>query len=197
MNEENTIPEKETPETKKNNSSMIGILMHNWPAVIVAIAGLVIFALIMPKTSSGTGETLISPFGQQPVAQWVTLKTQQQAEIVAEFTIHTPSVLDERCEAKEYNVFGKQIIEIDFKDADGKLTAVAAKGKGQITLEKDPTAYRRIEIIDVGEAEVTTKGDADTVSLAEWYDGEYSYYLGLQNNPVSKEEMIELIGELY
>jgi hypothetical protein len=188
------MSENKTPQKQ----GIADILMQNWPALIVAVLAFVVFAVILPRNSStNKKETLISPFGQEPLAQWVSLPNQEQAEIVATFPIHYPTVLQETCNTMEFNVFGKQIIEIQFKDGDGHLTAVAAKGKGEIELCNDTTAYRKTEIIDVGDLEVTVKGSNDTVSLALWHDAEYSYYLGVQNYPVSQEEMIKLIQELY
>ncbi|MBR3356441.1 MAG: hypothetical protein IKG46_01240 [Solobacterium sp.] len=190
--------ENRTPETGKKKTDLIELIMQNRIALVVAVIALVIFAVVLPKRSgSGRDDTIVSPFGQEPIPTWVTLANQQQAEIVAEYPIHYPVVLEEKCNTMEFNVFGKQIIEIQFKDSSGKLKAVAAKGKGEQELCGDKTAYRKTEIIDVGDLEVTTKGNNDTISLATWYDGEYSYYLGVQNHPVSTEEMEALVKELY
>ena len=190
--------EKRTPETEKKKQSLIELIMQNRIALVVAVVALAVFVAVLPKrSSSGNNDTIISPFGQEPIPTWVTLANQEQAEIVAEYPIHYPFALQKNCSTMEFNVFGKQIIEIQFKDAGGSLTAVAAKGKGRQELCGDKTAYRKTEIVDIGDLEVTTKGSNDTISLATWYDGEYSYYLGVQNHPVSAEEMESLIRELY
>ena len=57
----------------------------------------------------------------------------------------------------------------------GDLYAIIRKAKTTEDISDDDSEYGIVELVEVGERQVTMKGDGELMHLATWTDGEFSY----------------------
>ena len=59
----------------------------------------------------------------------------------------------------------------------------------------DSVEYAFINKVEDGDRIITMKGNQNGVQTASWIDGEFSYAIGMWNDPVSEEEMLKLVHQ--
>ena len=98
-------------------------------------------------------------------------------------------------EAKEtnYTAIDKEFAEITYSGEDNSLTY--RKSVGTEDNSGDYNTYDYVGEIEVDDIKVTVKGEAESLKLAFWTDGEYSYSISL-DKAVTQKEMKDLVMEV-
>lgn len=86
------------------------------------------------------------------------------------------------------------LAQISYLDADGNELCYR-KSPGTDDISGDYSEYPDIEEMEIEGCVVTLKGDADTICLATWTDGDYAYSIGLYDVGTSRGEMLRLVTE--
>lgn len=86
------------------------------------------------------------------------------------------------------------LAQISYLDADGNELCYR-KSPGTDDISGDYSEYPDIEETEIEGCVVTLKGDADTICLATWTDGDYAYSIGLYHAGTSRGEMLRLVTE--
>ena len=191
------IKEEEKTETAaaapKNNPVMM---------IVLAVLAIAAFVVVMYKSGAISTEDSCSvvpqaAFGQSQSQVWVELDSPATAHAVAEFWLNVPEELPFDYEETAYRVYTKQISEIWYFDEEGTEIVRISKGimcGGDIYTANE--TYNCNNIVEVGDLKVTEMGnDLESVVIATWVDGDYSYFIGAWNS-LSKEEMEALILEI-
>lgn len=209
--EEKTTEQQETTvqETGENSSNPGGnqpreISMRTLVMLIAALS--VIVVLLVSNFGKGNNDEACvivpqSPFGQSQQQIWIDLDGDLQAKGVAEFGMTYPDG-PEGYDKKIYRVYTKQINSLYYiNDDNGKQGMMIVKGKfcGKDVFESgfytDGVEYAFINKVQDGDLTVTMKGNESGVQVASWVEGEFSYAIGVWNDPVTEEEMLKLISQ--
>ena len=209
--EENTTveqEEKETVETESDEQKPSGqqpreISMKTL-VLLVAALGVIVMVMIGAFGKGGQEEACVivpqSPFGLSQKQMWIDLEDDLQSKGIAEFGMTYPEG-PEGYEKKIYKVYTKQINSVYYVDDEGKAGMMIVKAKfcGKDVYESgfynDSVEYAFINKVEDGDRIITMKGNQNGVQTASWIDGEFSYAIGMWNDPVSEEEMLKLVHQ--
>lgn len=123
---------------------------------------------------------------------WEEYKTLEEAEETVGFEITLPEAWTDAADAVYRVCAGLNEIEVQIND--GSDLVRKAKDDGDIS--GDYNEYASEEEVTVGDVTATFKGDdKDSVSLAVWTSGDYSYSISL-SDAVSADEMQKLVESL-
>ncbi len=156
--------------------------------IIAACAAAVIATLTGCATNTST--KISSSVGM--ANPWEEYKTLDEAEEAVGFEITLPEAWSEADDAIYRVCAGLNEIEVQINDGDDSVRK--AKDDGDIS--GDYNEYASEEEVTVGEITATFKGeDKDSVKLAVWTSGDYSYSISI-SDAVSSEEMQKLVENL-
>ena len=177
-------------------------------AIVLVVAILLVAANIMffkgkggasEATGNGCGINAHSAWGQTPATVWVELNSYLEAKAVAEFDFETPENPLEEYPELHYRAYTKEVFEVYFTDASGNEGIRFSKAHecdGKEVYEPKDGAFRSIFVEDVNGTDVKEYGDGKTVSILFWVDGEYSYTILADKNPLDKEFAESLISKI-
>jgi len=121
--------------------------------------------------------------------------TLDEASKIAGFTLSVPA---------SYEDYKKQVIQaieddmievIYFNDTDSEGLRIR-KAKGTDDISGDYNEYKDVEIVKVGDFEITEKGSEGSVSVATWNDGTYSYAIDVAEASLTKDTIANLISNI-
>lgn len=180
--------------------------MSIYTAIVMVVAILLVVAYMMffkgkggtsEATGNGCGINAHSAWGQTPATVWVELGSYLEAKAVTEFDFETPeNPLDEYPEI-HYRAYTKEVFEVYYTDAAGKEGIRFSKAHecdGKEVYEPKDGVYRSLLIEDVNGTDVKEYGDGEKVSILFWTDGEFSYTILAEDNPLDKEFAESLIS---
>lgn len=202
VNEENTT-ENQTPEEHKNTPQGREISGRTAILLVAAIAVVVMMIMNLGKDKNGQQACEIvpqSPFGQSQAQIWVDLEDDLQAKGIAEFGLEYPDG-PEGYDIKVYRVYTRQISSIYYQNEDGREGMRIIKGKmcGADVFESgfynDGNSYTFINVVEHDGKKITLKGNQNGVQVASWVEGDFSYAVGVWNNPVEEEAMLEFVDQ--
>lgn len=121
--------------------------------------------------------------------------TLDEASKIAGFTLSVPA---------SYEDYKKQVIQaieddmievIYFNDTDSEGLRIR-KAKGTDDISGDYNEYKDVEIVKVGDFEITEKGSEGSISVATWNDGTYSYAIDVAEASLTKDTITNLISNI-
>ena len=121
--------------------------------------------------------------------------TLDEASKIAGFTLSVPV---------SYEYYKKQVIQaieddmievIYFNDTDSEGLRIR-KAKGTDDISGDYNEYKDVEIVKVGDFEITEKGSEGSISVATWNDGTYSYAIDVAEASLTKDTIANLISNI-
>ncbi|EEU32064.1 hypothetical protein HMPREF0946_00137 [Fusobacterium vincentii 3_1_36A2] len=121
--------------------------------------------------------------------------TLDEASKIAGFTLSVPA---------SYEDYKKQVIQaieddmievIYFNDTDSEGLRIR-KAKGTDDISGDYNEYKDVEIVKVGDFEITEKGSEGSISVATWNDGTYSYAIDVAEASLTKDTIANLISNI-
>jgi hypothetical protein len=190
-------PAEETKQPKHDNKkkglSITAIIL------IVIVGGAFTIIQYYKSNSSSKGCTVVpqGAFGQSQQQQWIEVEDIPTADYLATFKLSVPENPAPAYPTAKYEVYTSQIYEIRYYNSSDEEGLRITKGImcGQPVYDVDQK-YKSTNIVTLGDKEVTEYGDGDTISIATWTEGEYSYCIGAWNAPIAKDAMEKMIAEV-
>ena len=116
-----------------------------------------------------------------------------EAETMTGFKMEIPNA-EEPYTKTAITVIDKNMIEVAYNTADNTDTGYyIRKAEDTENVSGDYNEYAKTEIDKVGDNDVTLKGDGNSWSAAAWSSDGYSYAIGCQNHPMTKEQILALV----
>lgn len=96
---------------------------------------------------------------------------------------------------KTFTVIEDDMIDVRYsQEATSALGYDIRKARGEGDISGDYTKYAETQEVDLKARKVTLKGEAGTYSLALWEENGFSYAVRAGENPMTKEEILEIVG---
>ena len=171
-------------------------------AIVIAI-GVMIFMIVSRRgeketTINGCGVNPQSAFGQTTQSVWVDHEGYAAAKVLAGFDFETPDQPLADYAHVHYRTYTQQIFEISWRndaDKEGILFSKAYTCNGA-QVYKANRNFRSVVVETVGDIEVQESGDGESVAMAFWVDGDYSYTIMALDDPQPKEDIENMIKEI-
>ena len=193
---------KENRNDSEIRNNVISNLYKIIGLVIVA-AGVIVFTLLSQNSRSSTVDGCrvndYSPFGQAQQGVWVDLNSYAEAYAVSNFDMEYPGQPLADYPEEHFRAFRRMFMEVYYTDSSGEEGVRFTKGytcNGSEVYDLKDMTFRSTMIETVGDIDVTERGDGDTVSVATWYIGDYSYGIMALDHPLSKETIEAMIPQL-
>lgn len=90
---------------------------------------------------------------------------------------------------------GDQIIEVLYLNGEERQVSVR-KAPGSENISGMYTQFDQVEQVAVDGRSVTMSGDGETVSLATWTDGDYSFSV-YADNGLAQGDMAQLVSQIH
>lgn len=139
---------------------------------------------ILISTDSDNKTQISNPF--------VNCKSLEDAAKLAGFSLTAPAKLGGYATSK-IQVVNNQMIQVIYTDADNQ-TRTLRKAIGTEDISGDYTDYAQTNTVAVGTLQVTMKGNNDTVSVATWTAGGFTYAIDMQDAPVRASDVCQLVS---
>lgn len=149
---------------------------------VTAIALALIFALALAACGAKDGKEDV-----KIPTPWTDYESLDEALSASGLELNAPEVIS-GVPQSGWRVFNDGMLQIDYA---GDFTLRMAGGDGDIS--GDYSVYEHEESAAADGVTVTLKGNGDTVSLALWHSGGYSYSLSADNG-VSAAEMMRIVS---
>lgn len=121
------------------------------------------------------------------------VESMQQATELTGFTMSIPEGKAPYTE-KTISVIGEDMIEVAYsKEEPFAVGYSIRKARAEGDISGDFTEYPDIREVDFEGRKVTLKGEAETCSLALWEENGFSYAVKAQENPMTEEEILEIV----
>lgn len=101
--------------------------------------------------------------------------TLEEAEGVAGFDIEVPDTLFVKYDRLVFRAIKDNMIEIIYRNGENTDEIRIRKAKGGDDISGDYTEYPRVETVPAADVMLTLKGEGETVHVATWLRGEYSF----------------------
>ena len=89
------------------------------------------------------------------------------------------------------------MIEIIYFDAERTHEGLRIrKANGTDDISGDYNEYKEVNVVKVGELEVTEKGNDGNISIASWTDGTYSYSINVDEALLNADDISNLISNI-
>ena len=122
--------------------------------------------------------------------------TLDEASKIAGFSLETPT------EYADYNslviqAIADDMIEVIYFDAEKTHEGLRIrKANGTDDISGDYNEYKEVNVVKVGELEVTEKGNDGSISVATWTDGTYSYSINVDEAILGSDDVDNLISNI-
>ena len=119
--------------------------------------------------------------------------TLDEAAKIAGFSLETPT------EYADYNslviqAIADDMIEVIYFDAEKTHEGLRIrKANGTDDISGDYNEYKEVNVVKVGELEVTEKGNDGNISVASWTDGTYSYSINVDEALLNADDIAKLV----
>lgn len=125
---------------------------------------------------------------EQIANPWADFGTLQEAEQAAGVTMTLP----EREDTPSYRAIQGSILEVIYKDSEGKETLRIRKGADESDVSGDYNTYPTIKTITVDGINTRMKGNGNAMRLAVWTHDGHAYSISA-DRPVTIAEMMALV----
>lgn len=127
---------------------------------------------------------------------FIEVKTLDEAYKIAGFTLLVPKTYQEY-KIQLIQVIENDMIEVKYLSEESGFEGLCIrKAKGTDDISGDYNEYRNIEMIKVGDYEVTEKSDKKDIFVATWTDGSYSYAIKVDRAKLNAEDISKLIQNI-
>ena len=122
--------------------------------------------------------------------------TLDEAAKIAGFSLEAPT------EYADYNslviqAIADDMIEVIYFDAEKTHEGLRIrKANGTDDISGDYNEYKEVNVVKVGELEVTEKGNDGNISIASWTDGTYSYSINVDEALLNADDISNLISNI-
>ena len=122
--------------------------------------------------------------------------TLDEAAKIAGFSLEAPT------EYADYNslviqAIADDMIEVIYFDAEKTHEGLRIrKANGTDDISGDYNEYKEVNVVKVGELEVTEKGNDGSISVATWTDGTYSYSINVDEAILGSDDVDNLISNI-
>ena len=122
--------------------------------------------------------------------------TLDEAAKIAGFSLEAPT------EYADYNslviqAIADDMIEVIYFDAEKTHEGLRIrKANGTDDISGDYNEYKEVNVVKVGELEVTEKGNDGNISVATWTDGTYSYSINVDEALLNVDDISNLISNI-
>ena len=122
--------------------------------------------------------------------------TLDEAAKIAGFSLEAPT------EYADYNslviqAIADDMIEVIYFDAEKTHEGLRIrKANGTDDISGDYNEYKEVNVVKVGELEVTEKGNDGNISIASWTDGTYSYSINVDEALLNVDDISNLISNI-
>ena len=121
--------------------------------------------------------------------------TLDEASKIAGFTLSVPASYEDYKKQVIQTIEDDMIEVIYFNDTDSEGLRIR-KAKGTDDISGDYNEYKDVEIVKVGDFEITEKGSEGSISVATWNDGTYSYAIDVAEASLTKDTIANLISNI-
>ena len=122
--------------------------------------------------------------------------TLDEAAKIAGFSLEAPT------EYADYNslviqAIADDMIEVIYFDAEKTHEGLRIrKANGTDDISGDYNEYKEVNVVKVGELEVTEKGNDGSISVATWTDGTHSYSINVDEALLNADDISNLISNI-
>lgn len=128
---------------------------------------------------------------------WQDFESLEEAVKAVGFDFVAPDALA-GCDKTAYQAItneGDQIIEVLYLNGEERQVSVR-KAPGSENISGMYTRFDQVEQVAVDGRSVTMSGDGETVSLATWTDGDYSFSV-YADNGLAQGDMAQLVSQIH
>ncbi|QQB73608.1 DUF4367 domain-containing protein [Fusobacterium canifelinum] len=127
---------------------------------------------------------------------FVEVKTLDEAYKIAGFNLSVPATYEDY-KKQVIQAIENDMIEVIYLDEESDFEGFRIrKAKGTDDISGDYNEYKNVEIVKIGDYEVTEKSDGGNIFIATWTDGTYSYAIDTDRAELSKEDVANLISNI-
>ena len=126
---------------------------------------------------------------------FVEVKNLDEASKIAGFSLEVPETYEDYKKQVIQAIEDDMIEVIYFNDTDSEGLRIR-KAKGTDDISGDYNEYKDVEIVKVGDFEITEKGSEGSISVATWNDGTYSYAIDVAEASLTKDTIANLVSNI-
>lgn len=135
----------------------------------------------------------LSVFEGNPIQE---VSSMDEAKVLIGFGMEVPEPSEPYIK-KVISVLNGSSVDVSYQTMDGNDEGyVIRKALGTDDISGDYEEYEHIETMIIGEYEVVMKGNGESISLATWNSGKYTYAVCAQNHPVLVDQMRNIISDI-
>lgn len=118
--------------------------------------------------------------------------TIQEAENLVVFKANIPTSIPEGYVLDSIYTIENSCIEVNYLNGESEICFRQERGERDIS--GDYNTYTVINTINIGEIEVTTKGNNENVNVATWINGDYTFFIGINGNGIKNDIINNMIN---
>ena len=127
---------------------------------------------------------------------FVEVKNLDEASKIAGFSLEVPETYEDY-KKQVIQAIEDDMIEVIYYDENSEHEGLRIrKAKGTDDISGDYNEYKDVEIVKVGDFEITEKGSEGSISVATWNDGTYSYAIDAGEAKLSAEAIANLVSNI-
>lgn len=127
---------------------------------------------------------------------FVEVKNLDEASKIAGFSLEVPTTYEDY-KKQVIQVIENDMIEVIYLDEESDFEGFRIrKAKGTDDISGDYNEYKNVEIVKIGDYEVTEKSDGGNIFIAIWTDGTYSYSIDTDRAELDAEAIANLIQNI-
>lgn len=146
--------------------------------IVFVLCGVMALSTVACDSMVAKKDTNVSSSVQIP-NPFVDCETLEKAEQLAGFEISLPEKMPEGFTQNAIFAIENNLIEIDYINGEDEIYIRKAKGNEDVS--GDYNEYKEKNTIQVGELNITIKGNDGMINVATWNDGDYAYAIGANN----------------
>ncbi len=127
---------------------------------------------------------------------YVVVEEMSEAEALAGFRMELPEAQEPYSKIIITVINGTMIEAAYTTTQDTDTGYYIRKAEGTKDVSGDTNEYAQTELVMVEDISVTLKGDDNSWSVATWSVGGYSYAIGSQDHPMTKEQITALVQKV-
>lgn len=162
-----------------------------YAAAAIAACLVLIFTGIRLSGIREAGDTSAeNALAGSPIEEFSSL---EEAEDRAGFDITVPDAGDSY---RQSFVVIDGMLEVQYANQNAEQVYSVRKAKGNEDISGDYNVYENEQTENVGNASVTLKGNNGTWSVATWENGGYSYAVTAGDQPLTLDEMLDVVRQV-
>ena len=127
---------------------------------------------------------------------FVEVKNLDEASKIAGFSLEVPETYEDY-KKQVIQAIEDDMIEVIYYDENSEHEGLRIrKAKGTDDISGDYNEYKDVEIVKVGDFEITEKGSEGSISVATWNDGTYSYAIDVAEASLTKDTIANLVSNI-